>query len=96
MNEKHFNHPGGKFRRAGPNSLSEAELLAIILGNGIKGASATQISNNLISHYGSIEKLAGVKLSEIMEIKGIGAAKATQIAAIFEITKRILRRLDQE
>jgi DNA repair protein RadC len=96
MNEKHFKHPGGKLRRGGPNTLSDSELLAIIIGSGFKGSSAIQISNNLITHYGSIEKVAGVPLSELMEIKGIGAKKATQLAAIFEITKRILRRLDEE
>lgn len=41
-----WKHPGGKFRRAGPGSCSEPELLAIILGSGSRGKSAEQMSLN--------------------------------------------------
>ena len=77
-----------------PNSLSDVELLSIVIGSGSKGISAEEIASQLISCYGSIDRLAGIKLSELMKIKGIGPNKATQIAAIFEITKRIIRHLD--
>ncbi len=89
-------HPGGKLRKEGPGALSDSELLSIIIGSGFKGSSAENISKNLISCYGSIDQISGVTLSELMRIKGIGVKKATQLAAIFEIIKRILRNLGGE
>jgi DNA repair protein RadC len=89
-------HPGGRFRRDGPNSLSDAQLLSIVIGSGTKGNSAEEIATRLISQFGSIDRIPGAKISDLMKIEGIGPRKATQIAAIFEITRRIIRQLDGE
>lgn len=91
-----WRHPGGKFRRAGPSSCSEAELLAIILGSGSSGKSAEQIAEAILGKYGTISDLMGASLKELMTIKGLKEVKATQVAAVFEVARRILKHLEKE
>ena len=64
-----WRHPGGKFRRAGPGSCSETELLAIVLGSGSRGKSAEQIAGVILGKYGTISDLMGVSLKELMTVK---------------------------
>ena len=70
------------------NSLSDADLLALLLGSGTKGESAIDIGNRLIFENG-IEKLNCLSLQELMKIKGIGLAKASKLIAAFELSKRV-------
>ena len=81
------NRPRERFLKAGASSVSDAELLAIILQTGTKDENAIDISNRLISKYG-LDKLSELSLNELQEIKGIGPAKAMQIMALFEFSKR--------
>lgn len=81
------NRPRERFQKFGPNALSDAELLAIILQKGSKQENVIDMSNRLISKYG-IDKLSDLSLKELQEIKGIGPAKALQIKALFEFSKR--------
>jgi DNA repair protein RadC len=46
--------------------------------------------------FGSLNNLMGKRLSELIKIEGIGEVKATQIAALFELTKRIIKKLETE
>lgn len=81
------NRPRERLLRYGIHSLSDAELLAIILQTGTRYENVIDLSNRLISKYG-IKKLSQCSLKELQEIKGIGIAKACKIMAIFEIGKR--------
>jgi len=94
--DEYYNHPGGKFRRMGPEHCSERELLAIIFNTGTKKHSAEAIAQMLLDKFGGLNNIMGHKLSELMEIEGIGAVKATQVAAFFELTKRVIRHLETE
>lgn len=76
----------------GPESMATSELLAIILGSGMKGRSVLQLSQELIAHFGSLERLAEATLEELKQIKGIGHAKALQLKAIFGLGLRISRQ----
>jgi len=91
-----YNHPGGKLRRSGPSTCTEKELLAIIINTGTKKLNAEEIAQKLIDKFGTIYNLAGKTLKELMEVEGIGEVKATQLAAIFELTKRIVRHIESE
>jgi len=82
------NRPRERFLLNGASSLSPAELLALILRSGTKNLNIIDTCNELIAMY-SLEQLADLPLSELQKIKGIGQAKAMQIAAIFELNKRI-------
>ena len=70
------------------DSLSDAELLAILLQNGSKGENVIDLSNRLISTF-DLGKLNSLSLNELMKIKGIGLAKASKIIAAFELSKRV-------
>ena len=82
-------HPGGKLRELGPECLSESELLAILIGTGIKGRSALQIARDVINKYGSLTSLSNRPLDEFLKIKGLSEVKIIRIAAAFEIARRI-------
>ncbi len=90
-----FDHPGGKFRRQGPNTCTEKELLAIIFHTGNKNLSAEQIAEKLLDKFGTVYSIAGKRLCDLMEVEGIGPVRATQIAAVFELTKRIIRHIER-
>ena len=68
--------------------LNDAELLALLLGSGVKGESAIDMGNRLISENG-IDKINFLSLQELMKIKGIGLAKASRLVAAFELSKRV-------
>lgn len=91
-----WQHPGGKLRRLGPASLSDSELLAVIIGSGISGRPAQEIANEIITRYHSLPGLMGKTISDLMAIKGLKEVKATQIAAIFEVVRRIVKALERE
>jgi DNA repair protein RadC len=91
-----WKHPGGKLRRLGPTSLTDTELLAVILGSGSAGRPAEEIAGEIIGKYYSLSGLMGKTISELMTIKGLKEVKATQIAAVFEVARRIIKVLERE
>ena len=80
--------PRERFLQYGPSALSPAELLALILRSGTRNLNIIDTCNTLIAAH-SLEQLADIPLSELQRIPGIGQAKAMQVAAIFELNKRI-------
>jgi len=91
-----WKHPGGKLRRLGPSSLNDSELLAIILGSGSRGKSAKEIAVEIINKYYSLQGMMGKTIKELMVIKGLKEVKATQLAAVFEVARRIVKSLEKE
>lgn len=81
--------PREKLLKFGPESLSDKELLAVLIGHGTPGRSAIDIAEELLNEYGSIKQLAGKRLDGLMKIKGLKEAKTINIAVAFEIAKRI-------
>lgn len=73
----------------GIKSLSTKELLALIIRCGTKDVSAIEIAELLLSSYGSLSNLLNSDIYGLMKIKGIKKAKAIEIMAILELTKRI-------
>ena len=82
------NRPRERFVKFGPESLSDAELLALILQKGTFKENVVDLSNRLISNFG-LDKLFSVSFKELQSIKGVGPAKAMQILAIFSLVKRV-------
>lgn len=80
--------PRERMQTLGPASLSSAELLAILMGSGSSKASAMDLGNLLIQRFGSLQRLAKADLSELLRIPGLGIAKATKLAAAFELGRR--------
>jgi len=83
-------HPGGKLRENGSDSLSDAELLAILISSGIKGKSAEQIAEDILARFDSLEKLSNQPLEKMLNIKGLSDVKIIRIAAAFEIARRLM------
>ncbi len=74
----------------GPQGLSDAQLLAILLRIGRPDSSAVQVAMDLLTQLGGLRGLANRSLEEICTIPGIGPAKAAQILAAIELGKRAL------
>lgn len=82
--------PREKLLISGPQSLSDAELLAIFLRTGTRGKTAVDLARELISHYGSLRALLTSDLQEFCQFRGLGKTKYVQLQAALEITKRHL------
>jgi DNA repair protein RadC len=83
--------PREKLRDKGVSNISSAELLAIILGKGIKGESVLVTVQKLILHFGGLQNILEASLDDLMKIRGIGFAKACQLVASFELSKRLFK-----
>ena len=82
--------PREKMLRHGKKTLSNAELLAILLRSGVADTSAVDVAKQLLSAGGwSLVELSRKTPQELMRIKGVGAAKATGIAAALELGRRL-------
>lgn len=88
-----WKHPGGKLREKGPEKLTDAELLAILISIGIKGRNAERVAKDLLDKYGSFKGLSNQPLKNLLKIKGLGDVKIIRIAAAFEISKRIVKEV---
>ena len=67
--------PREKLMRLGPESLSTAELLAVILRTGRQGEDVMALSHGLLSRMGGVEGLARASVAELMQEKGLKAAR---------------------
>ncbi len=84
--------PRERLLRHGPESMSAAELIAIILGSGMKGKSVLHLSQDILSHFGSLNQIAEATVEELCQIKGIGKIKALQLKAIFSLGTRMSKQ----
>ncbi len=73
----------------GPQSLSDAELIAILLRTGTRNKSVISIAQDIIIKYNSLIQLSTKPINEIIKTKGIGKNKAATLLAAFELSKRI-------
>lgn len=72
----------------GAEALSSQELLALILGRGIRGESVMVTAQRLLSAFGNVKNISQASLEELSAIKGMGTAKASQLKAAFELARR--------
>lgn len=91
-----WRHPGGKLRELGPENLTDAELLAILISTGIKGKSAEEIAQEILAKFGSFKGIANQPLEKFLTIKGLKDVKILRIAAAFEIARRIVKEVLKE
>ncbi|MGA2866638.1 MAG: DNA repair protein RadC [Verrucomicrobiota bacterium] len=85
--------PRERLAAHGPDALSQAELIAILLRTGLKGANALDIGRQLIGKYGSLRSLALASLEELQTVKGIGRDKAVTLAAAFALARKMAEEL---
>ncbi len=82
------NRPLERLLTCGAESLSNAELLALIIKTGTRKDNVLNISQKILTKI-SIKKLSSATTTELMKIEGIGKVKASQILSIAELSKRI-------
>ena len=81
--------PRERLLKLGSEALSAPEILALILGRGIKGESVMVTSQKLLSRFGNLKGVANASVEELIQTTGIGPAKATQIKAALELSRRL-------
>jgi DNA repair protein RadC len=88
--------PRERLAKLGSEALSSQEILALILGRGIRGESVIITAQKLLSRFGNLKNLASASIEELTQTKGIGPAKAAQIKATFELSKRLEHSLTED
>ncbi|UOY94161.1 DNA repair protein RadC [Ectobacillus sp. JY-23] len=83
--------PRERMLTEGASSLSNTELLAILLRTGSKEESVLTLANRILHHFDGLRLLKDATVEEITEIHGIGIAKAVQLMAAFELGRRMVR-----
>jgi DNA repair protein RadC len=86
--------PGRKLVEQGAESLTDAEVLALLIGSGCSGHSAEDIARELIARFGSLAGLMDHPLGDMADIKGLGAVKLLRVAGAYELVRRIVRHLE--
>jgi DNA repair protein RadC len=81
--------PRERLLKLGSEALSAQEILALVLGRGTRGESVMMTSQKLLSRFGNLKGVANASVEELMQTKGIGPAKATQIKAALEFSRRL-------
>ena len=81
-----IDRPREKFLQKGADALSKSDLLAILLGSGIKGKNVRELSESIIKKFG--KNFLNITVDDLLEISGIGQAKALQITSAISLVKR--------
>ena len=81
--------PRERLATLGPQALSNAELIAILLRVGVPGENAVQVGQRLLQKFGGISGLHRAPFTELCQQHGIAEAKAAQIKAAIELGRRL-------
>jgi DNA repair protein RadC len=82
--------PREKIKNNGSDSLSDVELLALILGTGSKEKPVLGLARDLLTKFDGLAGIANAGIEELIDFEGIGLAKACSLKATLEISKRLL------
>ena len=82
--------PREKLLNKGSQALSDAELLAIFLRTGVRGKTAVDLSNELLSGFNGLRQLLKADVQTFCEHRGLGPAKYVQLQAVLEMARRYL------
>jgi len=87
--------PREKLASRGAWSLSDAELLAIVLRVGSRGETVVALAQRLLAHFGGVSGLSAARIPEIASLSGVGMAKGAQLLAAFELGRRAAAPRDE-
>jgi len=83
--------PRERMMRLGPQALSHAELLAILLRTGTRNESAVHLAQRVLHECGGLRRFAERSWEDLTQISGIGPAKALELQASLELGRRVAR-----
>ena len=92
----HQERPRERLRELGPGALSNSELIAILLRTGIRGESALSMANRLLAAVGGLSGMGRTSHSDLVGMKGISEAKASQLLAALELGRRLVSLRPEE
>ena len=81
--------PRERLVERGADALSHAELIAILLRTGLKGANAVEIGKQLLQKFGTLHSLAQASVADLRQVKGIGRDKAVTLMAAFALARKM-------
>ncbi|MBI2459201.1 MAG: hypothetical protein HYV53_01450, partial [Parcubacteria group bacterium] len=84
-----IDRPREKLEKYGPDKLSDAELLAVLLRTGVKGLNVIELAKKILRKF-SQGKLIKAEFTELKKTFGLGSAKACEIIACMELGRRLL------
>lgn len=87
--------PRERLIAGGAETLTERELLALVLRNGTQGVSALDLASELLAEYGSLSGLAVALPEELATRKGVGPVKAAAVVAAFQLSRRAMHFADK-
>jgi len=83
--------PREKILAMGPQALTDAELLALVLRTGLRGCSVLELAHQLLERFRGLSGLLGTSLSDLQTVRGLGgSAKRSQLSAIMELARRAM------
>ncbi|HLZ54811.1 MAG TPA: DNA repair protein RadC [Verrucomicrobiae bacterium] len=88
--------PRERLVERGADALSHAELIAILLRTGLKGANAVEIGQQLLHKFGTLQALAQASVEDLRSVKGIGRDKAVTLMAAFALARKMAEDLQRE
>lgn len=88
--------PRERLALLGAEALRNAELIAILLRTGLKGASAVHVAEQLLARYPTLDELSRATLAELSKTKGIGRDKAIALKSAFTLAQRMAREMRSE
>ncbi|HUA37765.1 MAG TPA: DNA repair protein RadC [Candidatus Sulfopaludibacter sp.] len=88
--------PRERLVECGADALSHAELIAILLRTGLKGANAVEIGRQLLQKFGTLQALARASVEDLRSVKGIGRDKAVTLMAAFALARKMAEELQRE
>jgi len=80
--------PRERLWHLGMQSIGDAELLAIVLGSGVRDAPALSVAGELVRNAGGVAALSRASAREVAQVRGVGVARAARVAAAFELGRR--------
>jgi len=83
--------PRERLLAKGPAALTDAELLAILLRTGVIGRPVLDLAREILARFGGVAGLFAASAAEMCAVRGVGAAKAAELKAVVELTRRALK-----
>ncbi|NQX13912.1 DNA repair protein [Microbacteriaceae bacterium VKM Ac-2855] len=85
--------PRERLQASGPAALTDAEMIAILIGNGVRGANATAVAQTMLTRIGGVDALSRAAVTDLVRHPGIGPVAACRIVAAFELRRRMGRSM---